>query len=167
MKVARDTLGASTRVQGNLDPMILFGSEEVSGGIGGWALGKSGRALFGGSPTSAPRIPTHSFHPPPPPPHGTQLCQPAVSSARCDGDPPSSFAQPLTACLLASTSTRAPRASIVAATSSQSVTANPSHAHTLNTLCTSMWLQLAGVEARSANPSSHACTHTLRCLRSL
>jgi uroporphyrinogen decarboxylase len=30
MRVARTTLGASVRVQGNLDPMILFGPEEVS-----------------------------------------------------------------------------------------------------------------------------------------
>jgi uroporphyrinogen-III decarboxylase len=31
ISVARQTLGSNVKVQGNLDPMILFGPEEVSG----------------------------------------------------------------------------------------------------------------------------------------
>ena len=34
MKVARDTLGHDVKVQGNVDPMILFGPEKVCGGGG-------------------------------------------------------------------------------------------------------------------------------------
>lgn len=31
LKVARETLGKNVKVQGNLDPMILFGPEKVIG----------------------------------------------------------------------------------------------------------------------------------------